>query len=67
MMLLLERFSETELFRHLSEDVFGARNFQITKSMRVIFVFAKYSKLHLDFKHAAKYSENFSAPEIIAS
>ena len=56
-MLLLEGSSETGLFRHLSDYVFGVRNFENTKSMRVIFFF-KYLKFQLDFKNAARNSEN---------
>ena len=44
-------------FRHLSDYVFGVRNFETTKSMRVVF-FLKYLKLQLDLKNAAKNSEN---------
>ena len=35
--LLVEASSEMGLFRHLSDYVFGVRNFDNTKSMRVIF------------------------------
>ena len=35
---LVEASSETWLFRHLSDYVFGVRNFENTKSMRVIFL-----------------------------
>ena len=38
-MLLVDRFSETELFRDLSNYVFGFRNFGNTKSMTVNFSF----------------------------
>ena len=38
-MLLLEGSSETGLFRHLSDYVFGVRNFENTKCTRVIFFF----------------------------
>ena len=56
-MLLVEGCSETGLFRHLSDYVFGVRNFENTKSMKVIFFF-KYLKFQLDFKNAARNSEN---------
>ena len=52
-MLLVEGSSETGLFRHLSNHVFGVNNFQNTKAMRVIF-FSKCLKFKLDFKNAAK-------------
>ena len=55
-MLLVEGSSETGLFRHLSDYVFGVRNFEITKSMRASFL-SKCSKFHLDFKNAAKNGE----------
>ena len=55
-MLLLEEFSEMGLFRHLSNHVFGVRNVENTKSMRVTF-FSKCSKFNLDFKNAEKNSE----------
>ena len=34
--------SETRLFRHLSDYVFGVRNFENTNSMRVIFFFRRF-------------------------
>ena len=52
-MLLVDGSSETGLFRHLSDHVFGGLNFGNTKSMRVIF-FPKYLKFILDFKNEAK-------------
>ena len=55
-MLLLEGFSQTRLFRHLSGYDFAVRNFKITKSMRVSFL-SKCSKLHRDFKIDARNSE----------
>ena len=48
--------SETGIFRHLSDHVFGVRNLKNTKSMRLIFFF-KSLKLKLDFKNAEKNSE----------
>ena len=43
--ILVEGFSETGLFRHLSNYVFGVRNFDFTKSMRVIFFFKMFKIL----------------------
>ena len=37
--LLVEGYSETILFRDLSDHVIGGRNFENRKSMRVIFFF----------------------------
>ena len=37
--LLVKATSEARLFRHLSDIVFGVRNFEKTKSMRVMFFF----------------------------
>ena len=51
-MLRVERSSEMELFTRLSNQVFGVRNFENTKVMRVFF-FSKRSKFKLDFKKAA--------------
>ena len=59
-LLLVKGFSETGLFRHLSEYVFRVRNFEITKSMRASFL-SKCSKFHLDFKNAAENSEKVSS------
>ena len=55
-MLLVDGSSDTGLFRHLSDHVFGGLNFGNTKSMRVIF-FPKYLKFILDFKNEAKKRE----------
>ena len=55
-MLLVERFSETGLFRHASSHVFGVREFAKTKSMEVSF-FSKVSNINLHFNHAEKNSE----------
>ena len=54
--LLFKGSSETGVFRHLRNHVFGVDNFQNTKAMRVIF-FSKCLKFKLDFKNAAKSSE----------
>ena len=56
-MLLFEGSSETGLFGHLSNHVFGVRNFGKTKSMRVIF-FSKCSKSNPDFRNSEQNSEN---------
>ena len=52
-MLLVKRFSQAVLLKHLSGYVFGVRNFEITKSMTITFLW-KYSKFDLDSKNAAK-------------
>ena len=52
-MLLVEGSSETGLFRHLTNQVFGVRNFRNTKAMRNIF-FSKRLKSNLNFKKEAK-------------
>ena len=59
-MLLLKGFSQTELFRHLSDNVSRVRNFKITKSMMASF-FSKCSEFHLDFKNGAENSEKVSS------
>ena len=65
-MLLFEGSSETGLFRHLYDNVFGVRNFGNTKSIRVIFCF-KIFKFNLDFKNEAKKWIKVFVSEIIAS
>ena len=40
--LLVKATSETGLFRHSSDHVLGVRNFEKTKSMRVIFSFRTF-------------------------
>ena len=57
-MLLVEGFSQTGLFRHLSDHDSGVRNIGYTKSVRVVFFFWQYLKLIADFKNLAKNSEN---------
>ena len=57
-MLLVEGSSETALFRHLSDSVFGVRNFENTKSMRVIF-FSKDLKFNINFQNAANTWEKY--------
>ena len=56
LMLLLKRSSETGLFRHLSNHLFGVRNFRNTNPMKVIF-FKRNSKFHVDFKNEVRNSE----------
>ena len=58
-MLFVKVSSETWLFRHLSKDVLGVRNFGNTKAVRVIFFFSKCSKFNTDFKISLKNSEKF--------
>ena len=61
-MLLVERSSETELFRHLSNHVFGVCKLVNTKAVREIF-FLKYSKdLH---KMQQKFEKEFFVSKII--
>ena len=62
----IEVSSETWLFRHLSNYVFGIRNLENTKSMTVTF-FSKFLKFNLDFKNAAKTEKRFFVSEKIAS
>ena len=52
-MLLLEGSSQTGLFRHLYDYVFGVRNFENTKSMRVVF-FIKISKFWAIFQKCSE-------------
>ena len=40
--LLVKESSQTGLFRHFSNHVFGVRNFENTKAMRVIFIFPTF-------------------------
>ena len=55
-MILLDRSSETGLLRHLSNHVFGVRNFRNTKSMSVI-LFSNCSKFKLNVINEEKTSE----------
>ena len=41
-MLIVEKYSEMGLFRHLSNDVFRVRNFGNTKAMRAMFFFKTF-------------------------
>ena len=52
-MLLVEGSSETRLFRHLSNFVFGVRKFRNRKAMKVTF-FSKCWKLKLDLKNSER-------------
>ena len=66
-MLLVEESSETLLCRHLSNHVFGVRNFGNTKAMRAIFLFERF-KISARFKRSSKkLRKTFFSPEIIAS
>ena len=56
--LVVEESSQTGLFKHLSDYVFGVHKFRKTKSIRVIF-FSRCLKFDLDFKNAAKNCEKF--------
>ena len=56
-LLFVKRSSETRLFRHLPDNVFGIRNFGNTSALRVFF-FWKCSKLYLQCKNTENNSEN---------
>ena len=58
-MLLVDGFSETGIFRHLSDYVSGFRNSGIPKFMTVIilFFFQYVQDFHVDLKLAPKNSE----------
>ena len=57
--LLVEAFSETGLFRHLSDSVCRVRNFENRKSMRVIFFFKTF-KIQTRIENCKKKkTENF--------
>ena len=64
-MMLIEGSSETGLFRHLSNHVFGVRNFENTKSMRVTFL-SKCLNLNSISKLLKKIDKKFFVSEIIA-
>ena len=60
--VLLEASPEKELFRDLSDYVFGVRDFENAKSLSVIFSFK-----NLDFENVKKKTEKkFFAAKIIA-
>ena len=65
-MLLVDGSSETGLFRHLSNHVFGVRNFGNTKSMTVIFS-QKVQDLIYIWKMDEEIEETFFVSEISAS
>ena len=52
-MLLVTRFSQAVLLKHLSGYVFGVRNFEITKSMKIIF-FDKLLKISSRFQKCSQ-------------
>ena len=65
-MLLVKGSSETELFMHLSNHVFGVLNFGNTKAMRVIFFFKTF-KVSARLQKSSKNLEKLFVSEIIAS
>ena len=66
-MLLVEESSQTGLFRHLSNHVFGVRNFENKKAMRVIFFFHDNENFSMISKMQQKIKKKFFLFEIIAS
>ena len=65
-MLLVKGSSAMELFRHLSNHVFGVRNLGNTEAMSVIFCF-KMFKIEARFlKCSKKYKKPFFISETIA-
>ena len=56
----LWRVLSNGLFRHLSNHVFGVRNFRNTKFLRIIFFSSKCSRFNVDFKNAEKNREKVS-------
>ena len=65
-MLPVKGSSETELFMHLSNLVFGVHNFEDTKAMRVILFFETF-KISAGLQKAAKNCETLLVSEITAS
>ena len=66
-MLLVEGSSETGLFRHFSNHVFGVHNFGSTKALGVFYDF-KMFKIYSRFqKCSKKIRKKFFVSEIIAS
>ena len=65
-MLLVEGSSETGVFRHLSDHVFGVRNSGNTKSMRVIFFFQNIQNLLYISNMEQKIQKKFFVSDIIA-
>ena len=66
-MLLVEGSSETGLFRHLSNDVFGVRNFENTKAVRVISFFQNVQNLIWISRMPQKIEKNVFVSDIIPS
>ena len=65
-MLVVKGSSQTRVFRHLYDHVFGVRNSKITKSMSIIF-FVKKFKISARFqKGSEKLDKRFCVSEIIA-
>ena len=58
-MLLVKGSSETELFMHLSNHVFGVLNFGNTKAMRVIFCFKTFKVSARLQKSSKKFRKTF--------
>ena len=58
-MLLVKGSSETILFRHWSDHVFGVRNLGNTKSMRVIFFFWIFKIFYRFQKFSKKLRKSF--------
>ena len=66
-MLVLEESPETGLFRHLSNHVFGFRNFGNPKAMRVIFFFQNVQNFIYISKMQQKILKKVFVSQIIAS
>ena len=66
-MLLVEESSQTGLFRHLSNHVFGVRNFGNKKAIRVIFFFHDNENFSMISKMQQKIKKKVFLFEIIAS
>ena len=56
-MLIVDRSSETGLFRHLSNQLFGVRKFGNIKFLRIVLFFENIQKFKLDFKNEEKSLE----------
>ena len=65
--LLVESSSETGHFRHLSDYVFGVRNSENRKAMRVIFFFQTFKISARVQESSRKIEKKFFLSEIIAS
>ena len=66
-MFLIDWSSETGLFRHLSNHVFGVRNFRNAKSMRVMFLFQNIQDLIQTSNMRKKIEKKVFVCEIIVS